>query len=264
MSELLTSNERVCRGCEHKIPWDWVFCAWCGEENDRQQPCERCHGSGEIVFNEHGGDPAYDDSKPCAECGGSGRAAAETNDDAAKHAASNKARGCDCGSDCDLHSVACSMFNPPPHNTPCAETVATHARWGQALAKLTNGYKYPTEVCAIAREALGVAENTVASETSVTASPIAQTVLDRVVAANLGMFLTGAVDHIEKGGNFASGEVELTDGTKIMLRMSRIGLPSKTNERLTPPRCVVTDCSEPSAHGHARCAKHLKSIGIEP
>lgn len=34
----LTSNERVCRGCEHEIPWDWVFCAWCGEENDRTKP----------------------------------------------------------------------------------------------------------------------------------------------------------------------------------------------------------------------------------
>jgi hypothetical protein len=38
--------------------------------------------------------------------------------EAAAHAARNKARGCDCGSDCDTHSVACSMFNQPPFNTP--------------------------------------------------------------------------------------------------------------------------------------------------
>jgi predicted Rossmann fold nucleotide-binding protein DprA/Smf involved in DNA uptake len=30
--------------------------------------CDVCHGSGEIVFNKHGGDPAYDQSKPCPEC----------------------------------------------------------------------------------------------------------------------------------------------------------------------------------------------------
>lgn len=29
-----TTNERPCHGCEHQIPWDWVFCAWCGFEND--------------------------------------------------------------------------------------------------------------------------------------------------------------------------------------------------------------------------------------
>lgn len=35
MSNTVTSNERTCRKCEQSIPWDWVFCAWCGEENDR-------------------------------------------------------------------------------------------------------------------------------------------------------------------------------------------------------------------------------------
>jgi hypothetical protein len=39
---VITSNERVCKGCEHMIPWDWVFCAWCGFENDapEKQPDE--------------------------------------------------------------------------------------------------------------------------------------------------------------------------------------------------------------------------------
>lgn len=31
---LRSSKDRVCRGCAHEIPWDWVFCAWCGFEND--------------------------------------------------------------------------------------------------------------------------------------------------------------------------------------------------------------------------------------
>ena len=33
--------------------------------------CDVCHGSGEIVFNKHGGDPAFDESKSCPECAGS-------------------------------------------------------------------------------------------------------------------------------------------------------------------------------------------------
>jgi hypothetical protein len=60
-----------------------------------------------------------------------------------------------------------------------------------------------------------------------TASPIAQFILDRVTEVNVGIFLTGAIDHIEKGGNVASGEVELRDGTLVELRMSR--LPVKTS-----------------------------------
>lgn len=40
------------------------------------------------------------------------------------------------------------------------ETAETHARWGQALAQLTNGFKYSAEVCGIAREALGLTVKT--------------------------------------------------------------------------------------------------------
>lgn len=66
-----------------------------------------------------------------------------------------------------------------------------------------------------------------APETTAGSSPLAQAVLDRVLAANVGMFLTAAVDHIEKGGSEASGEVELTDGTKVSLRMARVSSPPK-------------------------------------
>lgn len=46
------------------------------------------------------------------------------------------------------------------------ETAETHARWGQALAQLTNGFKYSAEVCGIAREALGLTVKTGCSESS--------------------------------------------------------------------------------------------------
>lgn len=58
--------------------------------------------------------------------------------------------------------------------------------------------------------------------TAVTASPIAQAILDRVTEVNVGLFLTGAIDHIEKGGNLASGQVELRDGTLVELSMLRL------------------------------------------
>lgn len=77
-------------------------------------------------------------------------------------------------------------------------------------------------------------------ETTVTNSPLAQAVLDRVVGANLGIFLTSAVDHIEKGGNLASAEVELTDGTKVELRMSRVS-------------CAGNHAPSCAAHDGKRC-----------
>lgn len=55
-------------------------------------------------------------------------------------------------------------------------------------------------------------------------SPLAQSLLDRVVGTNLGLFLTSAVDHIEKGGNVASAQTTLTDGTKVEVRVSRLGV----------------------------------------
>lgn len=57
---------------------------------------------------------------------------------------------------------------------------------------------------------------------------VTQAVLDRVIAANLGMFLTTAVEHLEKGGNFASCETELTNGTKVEVRIIRIKPPDET------------------------------------
>jgi hypothetical protein len=41
-------------------------------EYSSEKDCEVCHGSGEIVFNKQGGDPAYDESKPCPECSTAG------------------------------------------------------------------------------------------------------------------------------------------------------------------------------------------------
>lgn len=56
-----------------------------------------------------------------------------------------------------------------------------------------------------------------------TNSPLAQAVLDRVVGTNLAEFFTSAVDHLEKDGNYASAETELTNGVRILLSMSRLG-----------------------------------------
>lgn len=61
-----------------------------------------------------------------------------------------------------------------------------------------------------------------AGETTVSPSPIAQAILDRVTEVNVGLFLAGAIDHIEKGGNLASGQVELRDGTLVELSMLRL------------------------------------------
>ena len=60
------------------------------------------------------------------------------------------------------------------------------------------------------------------SATGVSPSPLAQAILERVTEVNVGLFLTGAIDHIEKGGNTASGQVELRDGTLVELRMQRV------------------------------------------
>lgn len=57
-----------------------------------------------------------------------------------------------------------------------------------------------------------------------TNSLLAQAVLDLSVGTNIAMFFTSAVDHIEKGGNYASGETELTDGTHVVITVSRTGL----------------------------------------
>lgn len=84
--------------------------------------------------------------------------------------------------------------------------------------------KYPTTAWTMRRIAADLDKP---DDTSVTNSSLVQAVLDRVVGTNLGIFLTSAVDHIEKGGTVASAEVELTDGTKVELRMFRVGSASK-------------------------------------
>ena|ERR1700761_9427296 len=60
-----------------------------------------------------------------------------------------------------------------------------------------------------------------APETLVSPSPLAQAVLDQIDGTNLGVFITSAVDHIEKGGNCATGKLTLGSGLKIDVRLSR-------------------------------------------
>jgi len=93
----MSTDQRVCGGCEHKIPWDWVFCAWCGFENDAPDPqtkarlkaiapdllalakkyaseCADCGGTGRIVTRSggsgwgDGGPDVHEEVERCGEC----------------------------------------------------------------------------------------------------------------------------------------------------------------------------------------------------
>jgi hypothetical protein len=55
---------RSADGRRHESIYGVWKCSGSAGEN-----CDVCHGSGEVVFNKHGGDPAWDESKPCPECG---------------------------------------------------------------------------------------------------------------------------------------------------------------------------------------------------
>jgi hypothetical protein len=141
----------------------------------------------------------------------------------------------------DLRSGAQSIldYSPPADETTARPDMYTPWPLHDVLAKLieatehlldhhdcdTHGHEEFRTAANRGKELLG--SQVKARAEPVTASPIAQAILDRVTEVNVGIFLTGAIDHIERGGNLASGEVELRNGTLVELRMSR--LPVKTS-----------------------------------